>query len=111
MLTSSAYAIRSVAGPLVLAGTDSGEVAIFELLSSTLFKTIRTAEGSGGPHGVIATAVACHPSMTTANGTGEDVFYVGHSDGSVKAVRLIRGDSIITFSPPEVEHLGPAPYV
>ncbi len=111
MLTSSTYAVRSTIGPLVLAGTDSGEVAIFGLLSPSLVKCIRTAEGTGGPHGVIATAVACHPCMTVPTGSGEDVFYVGHSDGSVKAVGLLKGAVLATFVPEEVEHLGPAPYV
>jgi hypothetical protein len=107
MATSSAYAVRSTTGPLVLAGTDTGEVAVFELLSDSLFKTLRTGEAGPGGRPPIVTAIAVHPSMSSATGTGEDIIYVGHSDGTVKAVRLSKGDTVATFTAPEVEHLGP----
>ncbi len=109
MITASAFGVRSVVGPVVLTGTDSGEVVVFEMLSCSQFKCISTGDArAGASGGSIVTALACHPSMMSADGAGEDIFYAGHGDGSVKAARLMKGDVVATFSPPVIERLDSA---
>ncbi len=95
--------MRSAIGPLVFVGTDGGEVLVYEMLTCAFFKALHGVAGvgaRGSSHGVAATAVACHPSMMDADGSGEDVVFVGHSDGTAVALTL-KGTAIrTTFTPP-----------
>jgi hypothetical protein len=97
---------------MLICGTDAGEIVIIELLTCTLFRTHRLVErAGGGKSSALVSAVAVHPSMTDPDGGGDDIIYVGLSDGTVRSVRLLSGERLHEFAPPEVEYLTPSKYV
>ncbi len=100
-INCTAYAVRSQMGPLVFAGSDAAEVLVFELLTCSFFKALGTASGVEAASGDIVTALAVHPSMCTVDGSGADVVYVGHCDGSVVGVNLSSGAVVAEFARPE----------
>ena len=83
-------------GPVLLAGTDSGEVLVFELLGCSFFKAVATGAGidAGGD---VVTALAVHPTLCDVQAAGPDIGFAGHSDGSAVAVNLATGDVIAEF--------------